>query len=62
VHGEKPRWLHLNGHRSEGQRNPRAHDYNVKIKKMRAQIIDGKPTTEGQKHWIDPVKTKIDGR
>ena len=21
-----------------------------------------KPTTEGQKHWIDPVKTKFDGK
>ena len=21
-----------------------------------------KPTTEGQNHWIDPVKTKFDGK
>ena len=21
-----------------------------------------KPTSEGQKHWIDPVKTKFDGK
>ena len=34
VHQEKPRWLHINGHRSDRERIHRVHyNYNVKINK-----------------------------
>ena len=26
VHKEKPRWLHINGYRSDSKRNQRGHD------------------------------------
>ena len=60
MYEENPWWLHINGHRSEDQRNWRGHDY-VKIKKMRGQL-DGKRTTEGQRHWIHSEMTRNDGK
>ena len=31
-------------------------------KLKREPKLGGKPTDEGQRHWIDPVKTKDDGK
>ena len=33
-----------------------------KLKKKSGLKLGEKPTTEGQKHWIDPVTTKFDGK
>ena len=38
VHKKNPRWLHINGHRSESERNRRGHNWIIKFKKIRAQI------------------------
>ena len=33
-----------------------------KLRKQELKLVGGKPTPEGQRHWIDPVKTKNDGK
>ena len=33
-----------------------------KFRIMSSYILGGKPTTEGQKDWIHPLKTKSDGK
>ena len=51
---EKSRWLHINGHRSEGKCNQRVLDYNVQIKKMRTQIR--RKTYDGRSKALDPSR------
>ena len=33
-----------------------------KLRKQELKLVGGKPTPEGQRHWIDLVKTKNDGK
>ena len=33
-----------------------------KLRKLKLKLSEKPTTTEGEKHWIDPVKTKIDGK